>query len=415
MKKIIPFFMLFLLSCSSSEKDKEPIKPIVELTNEVLVYDADRISNNVILIQDASNNEVYLLGKDGKKVHEWSLSNKIGNDAYLENNGKLLAILKTDNDIIKFGGSGGQIQVINPDNTIDWQFTHSTANYNIHHDIQRLPNGNILAIVWERKTALEAKEKGFKGNHDIFIESIIEIEPSSKKIVWKWSSWNHLIQDVDSNKSNFTSIPQNPQLIDINYVTKKNGDIMHANAIEYDEKNDVILLSVNFYSEVWVIDHSTTTEQAKTNSGGNYKKGGNLVYRFGNPEASQRKGERLFYNNHHCNFIKNAPGEGNLLIYSNKSKQNSSSTVYELQLPSDYNMDKKPEVIWSFTDKHLASPKVSGAVRVENGNTIITEGDYGYWEITQDKKIAWLYTKQGFFWRGYPYKKDSEAIKNLTK
>ena len=34
---------------------------------------------------------------------------------------------------------------------------------------------------------------------------------------------------------------------------------MHANGLDYDPINDVIYLSVNYYDEIWVIDHSTTT------------------------------------------------------------------------------------------------------------------------------------------------------------
>ena len=51
--------------------------------------------------------------------------------------------------------------------------------------------------------------------------------------------------------------------------------------------------------------------------------------------------------------------------------------------------------------------------RQENGNTIIAEGTFGYWEVTASKDVAWLYNNDGFFWRGYPYKYDSDAIVNL--
>jgi len=36
-----------------------------------------------------------------------------------------------------------------------------------------------------------------------------------------------------------------------------------------------------------VIDHSTTTAQAAGHSGGTYGKGGDLLYRWGNPNAYQ--------------------------------------------------------------------------------------------------------------------------------
>ncbi|CAL2075705.1 Arylsulfotransferase ASST [Tenacibaculum sp. 190524A05c] len=401
---------LLFWSCSD-DTEKAPVVP--ELTDEVLVYEPEKISDNLVLVSDAGADEVYLLQKDGKKFHEWTLTNELGNDAYLEDSGKLLALLKTDDDKIIFGGSGGQIQVINPDNTIDWQFVYSTEDYNLHHDIERLPNGNIIALVWEKKTAADAQDRGYQLDKDVYIESVIEVNPSTNQIVWKWSSWDHLIQDADNTKMNFGSVSNNPQLIDINFNNLDNGDIMHANAIEYDEKNDIIFISVNFYHEVWVIDHSTTTDQAKTDTGGNYNKGGNLLYRFGNPSTSKNTGTQLFSNNHACNIINdNLPGAGNMLIFNNGSAQ-SQSVVHELQLPTTFDFNTAPTSVWSFTDANLFSSKVSGAYRTENGNTIITEGDFGYWEVTASKEVVWKYNKGGFFWRGYPYKTNSTAVVNL--
>jgi hypothetical protein len=413
-KNIFPLVIASLLFWSCSDDgEKAPVVP--ELTDEVLVYDPAKISDNLVLVSDAGADEVYLLQKDGKKFHEWTLTNELGNDAYLEDDGKLLAILKTNDDKIIFGGSGGQIQVINPDNSIDWQFVYSTEDYNLHHDVERLPNGNVIALVWEKKSAADAQARGYNLDKDVYIESVIEINPNTNQIVWKWSSWDHLIQDTDNTKLNFGSVSDNPQLIDINFNNLDNGDIMHANALEYDRKNDLIYISVNFYHEVWVIDHSTTTEQAKTSTGGNYNKGGDLLYRFGNPNAFKSGGNQIFSNNHACNFIKDGlPGAGNMLIFNNGSDQNQ-SIVYELQIPSSFDFNTAPTEVWTFTDANLFSPKVSGAYRTENGNTIITEGDFGYWEVTSAKELVWKYSKGGFFWRGYPYKTTSTAVVNLKK
>ena len=126
---------------------------------------------------------------------------------------------------------------------------------------------------------------------------------------------------------NFGVINENPQRIDFNYNEMVDGDLMHANGIDYDSTNDVIYMSDNFYSEVWVIDHSTNTAEATTNAGGNYNKGGNLLYRFGNPEAYKNPlGERLFYSNHFPNLLEgNEPGAGNILI--NRIPRRSASGV----------------------------------------------------------------------------------------
>jgi len=175
-------------------------------------------------------------------------------------------------------------------------------------------------------------------------------------------------------------------------------------------------MSVNSYSEVWVIDHSTTTEEAASHTGGNYGKGGDLIYRFGNPETYKNlEGDRLFHNNHFPNLLK-GEDQGKLLIFSN-GNDIEQSTVYELELPATFdlkpNFNNEPSILWSFTDPELYSGKVSGAVILENGNILITEGDFGFWEVTREKEVVWKFSAEGFFWRGYHYLKDAPEINLL--
>ena len=64
--------------------------------------------------------------------------------------------------IEKFDWAGNRI--------LRWALTDS--NESLHHDIAELPNGNILAIVWIRKTAAEAEALGRTfplGKTDIFL------------------------------------------------------------------------------------------------------------------------------------------------------------------------------------------------------------------------------------------------------
>jgi hypothetical protein len=195
---------------------------------------------------------------------------------------------------------------------------------------------------------------------------------------------------------------------------------MHSNGLDYDNDKDVIYLSVNYYSEVWVIDHSTSTEEAQTSIGGNYNKGGDLIYRFGNPNTYNSIGDKIFDRNHFPNLLENGvDGEGNILIYVN-GNTNEQSIVYELEMPNNFNLltnsNNEPNIIWSFTDENLFANKLCGAIRLSNGNTLITESDYGFWEVTNSGEIVWKYKKDeevNFFWRSYHYSVDSEAVNNL--
>jgi hypothetical protein len=372
------------------------------------------VDTNYILVNDAGNNFVYLMSKNARVLHQWNLNGgNLGNDCYYLEDGRLLAMVESDDPKILLGGYGGKVQLLKADGTELWSFVHSTEDYIIHHDAELLPNGNILTMTWEKHTAEEALANGYKLDVDLFPDGLIEIDPTTNEIVWEWRLWDHMVQDHDETKANYGQIVANPQLVDINYNQREDGDISHANGIAYDPEKDIIYLSANFYSEVWVIDHSTTTEEAASHTGGQYNKGGDLIYRFGNPMAYKNThGQRLFHNNHYPNLLEGAD-EGNMLIFSNGGDL-MQSTVYELQLPSvfnlDPNLDNEPVVLWSFTDEELFSAKVSGAEKLPNGNILITEGDYGIWEVTQNKEVVWKFNAEGFFWRAYHFDKNAPEI-----
>jgi len=394
------------------EEEPEPpeIMGTIETLNSLLIYDG------LVLMNDAGNNRAFLMDKNARLIHEWPLSNDLGNDAFLLPNGKILASLEADDTQIRLGGQGGKVQFIAADGTIEWNFDYSSPDAETHHDAELLPNGNVIVLVWEKRVLQEATDAGSNSMVDVFPEAVIEIDPSTDEIVWEWHAWDHLIQDFDDTKENYGVIGDNPRLINLNHVSIDNGDIMHANGIAYDPIKDVIFISANFFSEVWVIDHSTTTSEAASNNGGNYGIGGDLVYRFGNPSAyNNSAGERLFFNNHFPNLLK-GDDQGNMLIFSNGNGLDQ-STAYELRLPDvfslDVNTDNEPEVIWSFTDPDLFSPKISGVVKLPNGNRMITEGDFGVWEVTEAGEVVWKFNASGFFWRAYHYDKDAPEIMSL--
>ncbi|HZW62514.1 MAG TPA: aryl-sulfate sulfotransferase [Flavobacteriaceae bacterium] len=417
-KFIIITVSLFLYNCNTD--DSVSSNPI-NLTENIEVYNQQLIDDSYVLAVENGGNASYLLNKEGERIYQWNFDTRLGNDLELLPNGKLLGIFKTQNNDISFGGAGGIIKILNSSSALEWQFTYASQNVMAHHDVEFLPNGNVLFIAWERVSALTAQAHGVNTSVDIFPETLVEVNPNTNQIVWKWSSFDHIVQDFNLNALNYGNINENPNLININYNSSSDdGNIMHANGLDYDEVNDLIYLSVNFYSEVWVIDHSTTTDEAASNSGGNYNKGGDLIYRFGNPETYNSLGNRLFYNNHFPNLIeKNVPGKDNMLVFVNKYNNTEQSIVYEIDLPDTFNLmpnnNNEPNIVWEFTDTDMYSRIISGAVRLENGNTLICEGDYGFWEITQNGEIAWKYNSQNVnLWRGYDYKHNDSAINNLN-
>lgn len=420
MKKI---FLIALtttfLSCTKEEIiEKEVIIPV---NNNVELYNHQLLENSYVLAIENGGFNAFLMNKQGFKVKDWVFSERMGNDIEILPNGKILGTFKSASNVINIGGASGIIKILNPNGTTSWSYLCCDANKVAHHDVEMLPNGNVLFLVWEKITPTEALNYGIETSYTLYPEALYEVSTTTNQVVWEWHSYNHVVQNTNAALPNYGVINQNPNKINFKYVNMSNGDIMHANGIDYDKDKDVIYMSVNFYGEVWVIDHSTSTAQSATSSGGNYNKGGDLIYRFGNPTAyNHTMGQRILYNNHYPNLIeRNVPGKGNMLIYNNGSNI-SQSTVYEVILPTNFSLSttasNEPTIAWSFTNSDLFYDKLSGAERLKNGNTLITEGDYGYWEVTPDKQVVWKYKASNItVWRGYNYYESDPAILNLAQ
>ena len=73
-------------------------------------------------------------------------------------------------------------------------------------------------------------------------EHIVEVDTDTDSIVWEWHTWDHLIQDYDSTKSNFGIIAEHPERININFPQggplSHGGDWLHINSIDYNADLD---------------------------------------------------------------------------------------------------------------------------------------------------------------------------------
>ena len=386
----------------------------------------------------------YLINKQGDVVHSWQ--NTIYQDSqstYLLENGNLVRASLVATSSFPAGGYQGRVEIFDWNDTKIWSYEHSTQDYCSHHDIQPLPNGNILLISWERFTRQEAINAGKNPNifQDDYIWSdyIVEIQPKGESeaiIVWEWHAWDHLVQDYDESKDNYGVIKENPGLIDINFGSRRN-DWLHTNSIDYNPDLDQILLSVHNFNEIWIIDHSTTTEEAANHTGGRYDKGGDLLYRWGNPAAYDlgTNSDQQYFGQHGATWIKSFyPREGNILIFNNEAgNSNRYSTANEIIPPineddsyiSNKNQSYGPEEqSWIFSTPNpqdMYSRTTSNVQGLPNGNVLICSANQGYFlEVTYDKQIIWEFRNPyplGFANKGVAriqwYSEDYPGLRNL--
>jgi hypothetical protein len=385
----------------------------------VFVNDTAHAYPGYTLLAPKQNTETYLINNEGRVVNKWTAStHNPGQSVYLLPNGDLLRSCSVQGGLSTGGGEGGRIEEYSWDDSLVWAFDYSTENYTLHHDIRPLPNGNILALVVEKKTYAQCIAAGFNPARIPDVQTrgymlpdyVIEIHPTRPNggtIVWEWHVWDHLIQDFDATKANFGTVSAHPELIDCD-GDGRNLSVFwnHMNSIHYNEAFDQIVLSVRGNSEAWIIDHSTTTAEAAGHSGGTYEHGGDLLYRWGNPRcygignASNQK----FFEQHDVQWIDSgSPGTGNLLVFNNGRGRNYSS-VDELIPPVDSagfyhrtaGMAFGPESLtWTYVatpPAALYSPDIAGAQRQPNGNTLICDGVHGVlFEVTSVGQTVWRY------------------------
>ncbi len=422
---ILPSFLFstcLIFSCQNNPNTTAEQKTgVPKLSKEVEAYDPTLISDDLVMAVEGGGKAAYILNKAGEKVFKWTFEESLGNDVKLLPNGKVLGMFKASDPAFTFaGGYGGVIKIINPDNTVEWEYEYAAPDYLAHHEAVMLPNGNIMFLAWEKISAGTAKKNGVNVAYDIYPEKIVEVDTATNEIVWQWRSWEHIVQDVNPTLANYGKLDTQPNKININYALSENGDIMHANGIAYDATRDVIFVSVNHYDEIWVIDHSTSIEEAASSYGGNYNHGGDLIYRFGNPTTyNNSSGRKLFDRIHFPNLLAETDNSKatHLLIYVNGMVAKR-STVYELEIPDTLllkpDADNEPTVVWSFSDSTLSYGRISGADRLTNGNTLICEGDYGFWEVTPQGEVSWKYKDPSVtFWRGYAIPLDDKVLKLL--
>jgi len=367
------------------------------------------------LFAPLSYTTTYLIDNYGRVVNSWESSYKPGMSCYLLENGHLL---RTANVEAAGGGAGGAVEEIAWDGTLVWRFDYLSSEHLQHHDVEALPNGNILMLAWEHKTGEEALASGRRPeliqDDRLSPEHIIEVKPQGVlggEIVWEWHLWDHLIQDYDSTRDNYGVVEEHPELVDINFIPVWIGwDWIHANAIDYNPELDQIVISCRNFSEIWIIDHSTTTEEAAGHTGGNGGMGGDILWRWGNPQAYRAgdSNDRKLYGQHDARWIEPGLwGEGNIMVFNNGlwRPDGGYSSVEEIVPPVDENghypqpapgtPHGPKEPVWIYTSGRpwdFFSRYISGAHRLPDGHTMICSGNYGtFFEVTPEGETVWKY------------------------
>jgi hypothetical protein len=380
------------------------------------------LSEGYILGGAYAGRSTVLIDKNGDFVHIWKHDSIIdtlnGYSCYLLPNGNLLrtAQVITDKKLTGAMPWQGAINEIDPWGRLVWRYVLSNDTFTLHHDIKPLPNGNVLATSFMVQTKAHMIAAGVdtnllrSGGNSRFMlsEKIIEIKPKLPEggdIVWQWVMFDHVIPGEQA--------AAHPERISGSIVSSLYNQTqwVHLNGLDYCPSTDLIVFSSRVFSELFVIDHGTTMQEAAGHSGGNRGKGGDILYRWGKPSNYRASGGTTLDCLHCPTWIPpTSKGAGNILFFHNNEMGIRGSEVIEIGPPLDssgnflYTSGQAfgpAQPTWKFAPgDSFYSFAMSSAFRMEKGNTLAheaypqgnvmdTSACSMLWEISPEQKVLW--------------------------
>lgn len=399
------YAVILLLGCSVAFSQNRTVG--------LLRYDSSAdVDDELKLFSSVNDRYTYLINSCGEVINEWvgdTTSRKLV--SYLMDGGNLVSAKIINDGSYTRPGKTGKLEIVDWNNNLLWSIDHFTGSYAyaLHHDIEVMPDGHLLILLWDRMSREEAIANGRDSlliSGELWPESILEIEPvypDTYTIYWQWHLRDHLIQDFDSTQIGFGSVSEHPELVDINYLTDFEDDWIHANAMSYNAERDEIILSSRGFDELWVIDHSTTTEEAASHSGGKSGKGGDLIFRFGNPYSHKAEGIKHLDGQHDTRIQSISDSSVVFSLFNNNdtdSEKYSEALEVTALLDEQGNYYLNDKNIFAFSDSifkfngggEFDSRFMSSYERLPNGNLLLCSAVKGlYLEYNEELNVIWRY------------------------
>ena len=379
------------------------------------ILDPERSWNGYTVLSLLATQAVVVIDMNGNVVKRWEdFNNSAGGPARVFPGGTViaprgarpphqesleLAQRNFDGDIQwKLGGS---VEIELPDGNVvqslrqhhDWQLADQPAGY-FSPGVEPQPvTGTVLVLAHDERSEPNVA--------DVLLEDdrIIEVTPDGE-VLWEWLASDHIdeFQFDDAARATIANAPG---------FSRARGslDWFHINSATYVGPNrwydagderfapDNIVISSRQSSIVAIIARD-----------------GSVAWQigpdFGSTDAL--RAIRQIVGQHHAHIIpEGLPGAGNLMIFDNGGSSGygtpsgmaptglgiharSSSRILEID-PTTL------ELVWSYQAPNFFSTNISGAQRLPNGNTLITEGAPGrLFEVTNDRTIVWEYMSPFF-------------------
>ena len=328
------------------------------------------------LVTNLNGYESRLIDMEGRVCHVWR-SNEGISYSYLLPNGNLLLrtgpgapevsfLSRPERELVPRGGRtvAGAILELDWDGNVVWEYRYPL----LHHDFQRLPNGNTLVLAWEQIPDETARrvQGGFAAEHGhagMLGDVVREVTPAGE-VVYEWTSWEHL--DFDEDRICFL---------------ESRGEWTHQNTLNVTPDGDLVV-SFRQTDTVGIVDRAS----------------GDFRWKWGPGDISHQHNPTMLSN-------------GRVLIFDNGPHK--SGVTHSRIIEVDPDNDR---IAWEYRgDPPISfySYHISGAERQPNGNTLICEGAPGrIFEVTPAGEIAWEYINPYLAESGYGVGESASGFAN---
>ena len=333
--------------------------------NGLIHYEPREACRGYTLITNVSGHDARLIDMEGRVCHAWRSDEGIGY-AYLMPNGNLLLrtgpaaeevsfLSRPERNLLPIGGRtvAGAILELDWDSNVVWEYRYPL----LHHDFERLPNGNTLVLTWEMMP--EDLTRQVQGGHEsghggagMLGDTVREITPSGE-VVYEWNSWEHL--DVEQDRICFL---------------EGRAEWTHQNTLNVTPEGDLVV-SFRQTDTVGIVDRAS----------------GEFRWKWGPGDISHQHNPTMLPN-------------GRVLIFDNGPHKSGFTHSRVIEVDPATN-----EIAWEYRgDPPISfySYHISGSERQPNGNTLICEGAPGrIFEVTPGKQIVWEYVNPFMARSGY--------------
>lgn len=395
------------------------------LSAQLQFFSPEAMNGYTLFIGD----RLYLVNNCGEQVHSWGLLAPQYHVKLLPN-GNIVFIDWIGNSVIEKDWNDNLVKEITP----------QADDIELDYEVIVLENGNYLCVGRKAFSLEEFEEIGYNLDDlgfPIHTDVVVELDSETGEIVWLWNIADHVIQERSDTIANYGVVAEHPELLNIDAISTfdwTSTESWMINGMDYHPGLDQIVLSVRKMGEIIIIDHSTTTEEAAGHTGGSAGKGGDILYRWGNPQNYHRgtaDDQHLFFQ-HNPNWIQYGEHIGKIAIYDNGlnrpnvsfEDRYSTAPIIETPLQTDgtYALEENlayepstPNVIYGLPDgeNHFYSDFTSATKVLSNGNILITIGDENQvLELKPDGTKVWEYdlATAGFTFRAEKYSSDYPAF-----